>query len=201
MASTALSRSPRPTTIRSRVTCAIQALVKDRRGATAVEFALVSSMLIFTILFIMTIGLILYLNQVLDYATTKAARQIMIGAVQKAGTSQSNFRTQVVCSYLPAAMNCSDVIVNVQTLAEAAQPGGYYSFIRSDQRGLSVPALSNSSAQYSVGVQSSYVYMQVIYPVTFLPSFISTLLSGGATYNGVPAYLAVSTAAFRNENY
>jgi len=179
---------------------AIRALSIDRRGAAAVEFALVSSMLICTILFIMMVGLILYMNQALDYATSKAARQVMTGSVQKNGTNQSDFRTQLLCPYLPTAMSCNNVIVNVQTLAEAAQPGGYYSFVRSDQRGLTIPTLANSGAQYNTGVQQSYVYIQVIYPITFLPGFLANML-GGATYNGSPAYLAISTAAFRNEQY
>ena len=61
--------------------------------------------------------------------------------------------------------------------------------------------LSNSGSKYDPGIQSDYVYLQVIYPITILPSFMSSILSGGATYNGSPAFLAVSTAAFRNENY
>ena len=173
----------------------------DRHGAAAVEFALVSSMLIITILFTMLAGLVLYMTQALDYATSKAARQIMTGAVQKAGVNQSDFRTQIVCSYLPTVMNCDDVIVNVQTLLEAAQPGGYYSFVQSNQQGLIIPTLSNASAKYDVGVQFSYEYVQIVYPITFLPRFIASILSQGATYNNVPAYIAVSTAAFRNEQY
>lgn len=178
---------------------AIRALSIDRRGAAAVEFALISSMLICTILFIMTVGVILYMNQALDYATSKAARQVMTGSVQKSGTNQSDFRTQVLCPYLPAAMSCNDVIVNVQS-SITAQPGWYSSFVRRDLRGLTIPTLANGSAQYDTGVQQSYVYMQVIYPITFLPSFLANVL-GGATYNGSPAYLAMSTAAFRNEQY
>jgi len=203
MPSTALPHSARPGRTPSRVARAIRDLSIDRRGAAAVEFALVSSMLICTILFIMMVGLILYMNQALDYATSKAARQVMTGSVQKNGTNQSDFRTQVLCPYLPTAMSCNNVIVNVQSLAVAAQPGQpgwYYSFVRSDLRGLTIPTLANSGAQYDAGVQQSFVYMQVVYPITFLPGFLAKIM-GGATYNGSPAYLAVSTAAFRNEQY
>jgi Flp pilus assembly protein TadG len=199
MPSTALPHSTPPGRTPSKVARAIRALSIDRRGAAAVEFALISSMLICTILFIMTVGVILYMNQALDYATSKAARQVMTGSVQKSGTNQSDFRTQVLCPYLPAAMSCNDVIVNVQS-SITAQPGWYSSFVRRDLRGLTIPTLANGSAQYDTGVQQSYVYMQVIYPITFLPSFLANVL-GGATYNGSPAYLAMSTAAFRNEQY
>ena len=147
----------------------------------------------------MVVGLILYFNQALDYATAKAARQVMIGTVQNAGTSQAAFQT-LVCSNLPAAFNCSNVIVNIQTATEAAQPGGYYAFVNSDQSALIIPTLSNSSAQYSLGSQGSYEYLQVIYPITFIPAALASYL-GRATYNGSAAYLAISTAAFRNEQY
>lgn len=147
----------------------------------------------------MLVSVILYYNQALDYATNRAARQIMIGAAQGAGTTQAAFQTQV-CSYLPTAFSCADVIVNVQTATEAAQPGGYYSYVNSSQTALVIPTLSNASAQFSPGQQGSYEYIQVIYPITFIPKMFASIL-GGATYQGSPAYLAVSTAAFRNEQF
>ena len=89
----------------------------------------------------------------------------------------------------------------MQTVAEAAQPAGYYALVNGDQSGLIIPSLSNAGAQFNPGNQGSYVYLQVIYPVTFLPAFVAKLLGANATYNGAAAYLAVSTAAFRNEQY
>ena len=171
-----------------------------RSGATAVEFGFVGMMLIMTILFIMVAGLIVYYNQALDYATSKAARQIMIGAAQTNAVSQSTFRTQYVCGNLPAVFNCANVIVNVQTATEASQPGGYYSFVNSNQTALTIPTLSNAAASYALGTQGSYEYLQVIYPIPFIPAVFSSIF-GKATYNGAPTYLAISTAAFLNEQY
>lgn len=173
---------------------------RDRSGSAAIEFAIVSGMLISAILFVMVVGLILYIDQALDFATARAARQIMTGYVQKNGVSQSAFRTQYLCPALPSTMSCNDVIVNVQTLVEAAQPGGYYQFVNGGQTALLTPALSNTGASFNPGIQASFVYVQVVYPVTLLPRFMASLF-GSATYNGSPAYLATSTAAFRNEQY
>ena len=178
---------------------------RDTRGAAAVEFALIASMLIFLILFLMTAGFILYLNQALDYAASKAARQVMIGAVQKGNLSQSSFITTDLCPYLPAALSCANVIVNLQTATEAAQPAGYYTYLNnpssSNPSGLIIPTLSNASTQFLPGSQGSYEYLQVIYPITYFPSVFASMFSNGATYNGAPAYLAVSTAVFKNEQY
>lgn len=154
-------------------------------------------MLIPVLLFVMIAGLILYMNQALDYATSKASRQIMTGAAS--GMSQSAFQA-LVCSYLPAAFSCANVIVNVQTVTQGSQPGGYYAYATSNQSWLIVPTLSNASAQYSPGQAGSYEYVQAVYPITFIPSLLSSFL-GGAAYQGSSAYLVVSTAAFRNEQY
>ena len=169
----------------------------DKKGAAAVEFAMVAMLLVLCLLFITFVGLILYLNQALDFATSKAARQVMIGYVQTNGVSQSDFRTTILCPYLPATVSCNDVIVNVQTTTEA---NGYAQFIQANNAGLVIPALSNGSATYSPGGVGDYEYLQVIYPVTFLPSALLKFF-GNATYNGSSAYLLVSTAAFRNEQY
>lgn len=185
----------------SRIRDAVLRLRGDARGAAAVEFALVGSMLVLVIVFVMMIGFLLYIGQALDRATDLASRQIMIGAVQKAGLSQSAFRSSVLCPALPSGISCNDVIVNVQTVTEAAQPTGYYALVNAGQTGLIIPSLSNTGAQFNPGAQGSYVYVQVIYPITILPAFMTSLLGAGATYNGAPAYLAVSTAAFRNEQY
>ncbi|MCW6511573.1 pilus assembly protein [Hyphomicrobiales bacterium BP6-180914] len=159
-----------------------------------------SLIFVLCILLTLSIGLVLFLQQQLDYATSKAARQIMNGTVQQNAYSSTDFRAQVVCSYLPAIFSCSDVIVNVQTVTEGINPGGYYAFLNSDTTGLVIPQLSNGSTQYNVGTQGSYEYLQVIYPITFLPSVVTALLTSH-TYNGSPAYLAMATAAFRNEQY
>lgn len=173
----------------------------DSRAASAVEFAVVALVFVSLLLFLLVCGTIIYLNQVLDFATAKAARQIMIGAVQKAAYSQADFRTKVVCPLLPSSINCDDVIVNLYTLTKAAQPNDYYQFTAgSNASALSIPDLSNATAAYKVGLQGSYQYLLVMYPVTFLPGPITQVLSG-TTYKGAPAFLTVSTAAFMNEQF
>ena len=159
-----------------------------------------SMLFVLTLLMVMSVALVLFLNQQLDTATAVAARQVLNGTVQKAGYGSADFRTNSVCAALPAAFSCPDVIINLQTVD--AKPGstGYYAFVTSGATGLVLPALTNNTPQYSPGVQGSYEYLQILYPITFLPAIVTRLLSN-QTYNGAPAYLAVATAAFRNEQY
>jgi len=172
----------------------------DNRGSVAVEFALVSLTAVMLILFILCGGLILYLNQALDQATTQASRNVMTGAAQTAAISSSDFRAQV-CAGLPRTMTCANLIINLYTVNKEAGPGGFYRFVNADRSGLSLPDLSQGAGQFNLGVRGDYQYLQVIYPITFAPTPILKWLSGGATFNGAPAYLAISTAAFRNEQF
>jgi Flp pilus assembly protein TadG len=177
---------------------AIRRYVRDRRGAAAVEFAFVAGMLILTILFVMTVAMILFINQSVDYAATRASRQIMTGAAQAKSMDQAGFRT-ALCGYLPAMVKCSNVVINLYVVPTGSSPSGYYSFVESDVSGLVIPPLTPGSGQYTLGPRGAYQYLLVVYPITFLPSAFAAILGGAGTFNGAPAYLAVSTAAFRNE--
>ncbi|MDP4002063.1 TadE/TadG family type IV pilus assembly protein [Methylobacterium sp. NEAU K] len=176
----------------------LRTYVHDRGGAAAVEFALVAVLAIMSILFIMTVATILFLNQALDYATTRAARQILTGAAQGGALDQASFKASL-CGYLPAALKCSNLVVNLYVVTPGTSPSGYYAYVKSDVSGLLIPSLTPSSGQYTLGTRGQYQYLLVIYPITFLPSAFASILGGGATYNGAPAYLTISTAAFRNE--
>lgn len=176
--------------------------IENEQGSAAVEFALVGSAFIITLFFIMATALVLYINQVLDNATARASRKILTGDLQSQSTAATleGFK-QSVCGYLPAAFSCNDIIVNLYVVPRSAQPSGYYSFVSSDMNGVIVSNLASGAGVLNVGGRGDYQYLQVIYPITFLPAPISSWLSGGATYNGKPAYLAISAAAFRNEQY
>ncbi len=91
--------------------------------------------------------------------------------------------------------------MNLYKIPQAVQPAGYYSYVKSDMSGLKIPALTPGTGTFDLGTQGDFQYLQVIYPITFLPSGFASILSGGATFNGQAAYLAIATAAFRNEQY
>lgn len=176
--------------------------IENEEGSTAVEFALVGTAFILTLLFVMASSLVFYMNQALDNATARASRQILIGDLQSQSTAAtlSSFR-ESVCSYLPAAFSCGNLVINLYVVPKEVQPSGYYSYVSSNLDGVLVSNLAAGAGHFKLGGRGDYQYLQVIYPIMFLPPQISSWLSGGATYNGKPAYLAVSAAAFRNEQY
>ncbi len=109
-------------------------LINDRRGATAVEFALVGSLFIMTVLFVMVAGAIFYIGEVVDYATTAAARDILTGTAQANSATLGTF-TQSVCNRLPPGIQCNNLVINLYVVPEATQPAGYYAYVKSDLTG------------------------------------------------------------------
>ncbi|MFC6740314.1 TadE/TadG family type IV pilus assembly protein [Methylobacterium tardum] len=101
----------------------MRSFIHDRGGAAAVEFALVAGLFILAILFVMTVATILFINQSLDYATTRASRQIMTGAAQTQSMDQAGFRT-ALCGYLPAVLKCSNVMINLYVVQPGARRAG-----------------------------------------------------------------------------
>jgi Flp pilus assembly protein TadG len=177
----------------------IASFVKGRRGATAVEFALVAVPFLAMMFEIFQNAMFVYFSGALDQATISSARQIMTGSVQNQSLTAAQFRSQILCPALPVAMSCNNVVVNLQTFSEADFPGGFYSFINASQTGIIVPPLDNTKTSFCPGSDGQYVYLQVFYAMPF-PG-IGWLPVVTTTFNGKTVRLVAAAAAFRNEPY
>lgn len=162
---------------------------KDRRGATAVEFALVVGPLIFMIMCCLELALVILVSVTLDNATEMASREIRTGEMTSASTSD-DFR-KLICnnmSWLSGSCLAS-LQVDVRT---------YDSFSLVD---LSTPIkngqFSASTFYYQVGGGSKIQLVRAYYEwplfTPFLKPGLSTLSNGDA--------LITSTAIFRNEPF
>jgi Flp pilus assembly protein TadG len=165
---------------------------KGRRGAAAVEFALVS-IPFFALLFgIIEVGLIYFVATTLEAATNEAAREIRTGQLQSQGTpvTSATFKT-LICNQLSwLGSNCtSNLLVQVQT---------YSSFATITQPSPIVNGQVNqNNMAFSMGGPGDIVLVQAFYQWTVLaPALdnIGTPLNGGKM-------LLTSTAVFRNEPY
>ena len=187
--------------------------VRATGGTTAVEFSLIALPLLFTILFLMYIGFMVYAVQCFDLTAQKVARQIRIGAVQAAQLTQTQFINQIVCPLLPTSFSCSNVIVNLQPVPFTSNtPNSYMAytnFLNINQTALVIPPLQNSSTKYCPGqgqqgqgtnsTPPTYVYLQILYPISLGLSLFSQITT--TTYNGQQVYLVMSTATFLNEPF
>ncbi|MGH6838576.1 MAG: TadE/TadG family type IV pilus assembly protein [Methylocella sp.] len=165
----------------------------------AVEFAMIGLPLTAILLEIFQSGLFVYESGMLNHATQAAARQVMVGGVQNQNLTAAQFSKNYLCSLLPVTIPCGNVIVNLQTLSEAAYPGGFYNFVNGAQTALIIPPLDNSQTSFCPGGSGQYVYLEVIYPMPLIgPAWLPTAKT---TYQGKTVQLVVATAAFKNEPY
>jgi Flp pilus assembly protein TadG len=161
------------------------------KGATVVEFALVSAPFLALLVALFQTVLVFFAERVLDETTEQASRYIMTGEAQQANLTQSGF-ANYVCQNTFALFNCKKFMINVQS---------YNSFSAANTN---TPTLTfNAQGQvtnvwtYSPGNPGDVVIVQVMYqwPVVLGPlGFNLSNVSNGNR-------LLISTAAFRNEPF
>ena len=168
-----------------------------RRGAVAIEFALVGIPFFMLILGIMTVGFVLFCSSTLDSATQRAARQIMVGSSQNSSLTAAQFRTNVLCPFLPTTMfDCTKVVVDLQTVTESKEPTDWYDFVKPNSSSLIAPPLDNSQASFCMGAGNAYQVLRVVYP---LPSYLAAFASSPSVVQG--QFIVQATAAFKNEPF
>lgn len=165
----------------------------DRRGATAVEFAMLAIPLIAILMAALQTAIIFFFGQALQTLTASAARQIMVGSAQNKGyTTLAAFKTNVVCVTAPTAFPCSGLMVDVQSASSFSSLSTTPITITYDANGNPTNTFS-----YAPGTQGSAVIVRVMYD---WPVFGGPLGIGLANQsNGT--HLLVGTAVFKNEPY
>ena len=174
----------------------------DVRGVVAVEFAMIGMLIIELILETMQGGLTLYQQGEIERVTALASRQVLVGTSGSGSMTAAQFAQQVICPTLSKAMTCSNVVVDSQTVSEAAQPGGFYTFVKSDLSNLVAPPTNQGSASFCTGASGAVVYMRVTYLAPAIsPAFRAYASATGSTVNGVLVHPVTAYAAFRNEPF
>jgi Flp pilus assembly protein TadG len=166
---------------------------KDTRGVVALEMAIVSPLLIIAIIFLMEMGIDFYFQEVLDYATETAARQIQTGHAQNAGTSTTSaqFVTNVMCPLVNGLLSCGSIMVNVSVVPDF-YTGSTYTLPTTSGK-LNKNGFSYCNVGPAELVQVNAVYMA---PALLLSFFTNTVSFGGS-----PSIAIKSTAAFMTEQY
>lgn len=174
-----------------RIARATQRLSMDRRGAVAMEFALISIPLAALMIAILQTSLTYFAQQNLEMAAEKSVRQLMTGEAQSAGMTQAQFKT-LVCSKIPTFMKCANVMVDVQQATA-------FSDITTGAPTLTYDSSGNVSNtwKYAPGTQGAINVVKVMYvwdvqkgPLGF---DLSTMSSGKR--------LLIVTSVFKTEPY
>jgi Flp pilus assembly protein TadG len=176
-----------------------RAFFRCRKGATAVEFALVAAPFLALLVAIIQAALVFFASRVLDEVTEEASRNLMTGQAQQGGVTQANFLTNNVCggtntsALVSALFTCANIMVNVQNYADFASAN------------TSSPTLTFNNGRvtntwsYNTGNPGDIIVVQLIYiwPIVLGP--LSMNLSTPNLPNG--SRELVSTAVFKSEPY
>jgi Flp pilus assembly protein TadG len=173
----------------------LRAFIRDSKGATVVEFALIATPFLVLIAGLIQTFLLFFAQSVLENAVRASTRQIMTGQVQTADASlgmtagQAAFQ-QTVCNNANVLFTCAGLMVDVQVANNwsSANTG--------------MPPLSYNSSgqvsnawQFNPGNAGDIVVVRVMYlwPVFFGP----LAFNWGNQANGTREIMA--SAAFQNE--
>lgn len=168
----------------------------NRKGATSVEFALVSVPFFGTLFAIIETAFSFFAAQTLETALSDATRKIFTGQVQgnAAITTADQFRDTVMCDpanrLLPVFIDCTQVKVDVRTvtsfnLASLTKPvvNGVY---------------DTSDFKYDPGAAGSIVVARAVYPQ---PIYVSLLGTAGTIDLSGRKRILLASATFRNEPF
>ena len=184
---------------------------RDDRGATALEFAIVSVPYIGIMFAILYSAVAYYYSTSIDSAVQNIANQIRGGTIQLKGLSLSTFINNYLCPALPTTIDCSKLAVS--TYAINCGSGdcwtGAYDYVMNMSNAYNCctwqwqaadrapPYADKSLTSWNVGAAGNSVYLTVVYPVAKLPSLWG--ITGTQTISGQPVIAITSTAIWIND--
>jgi Flp pilus assembly protein TadG len=166
---------------------------RAERGATAVEFALISLPMLVMIFGLLELAMVFLVTTALDSATQAASRQIRTGAFQNSGqTSMQDFKNLVCQRMTWLQGECqSNLFLDVQTFSN-------YSSLATAKTA-DTSAFDPNSLCFRVGAPTDIVLVRVYFQWGLItPLLVPAFENMGG---GSGKRLLSSTTAFRNEPY
>ena len=159
-------------------------LARDRRGVSAVEFAIVGPLFMLFIGMIFENGILLFQQSILDNATARASRLIRTGQIQLAGTGATSFTTEL-CTQVGVIIPCASLQYKVSA---AAAFSSLSTTVATNGAGV-----LTGNGTFSPGTSGQDVVVQVAWNRPYIIPWVGNLVNpGGGSF-------MTSTYAFRNE--
>jgi len=177
---------------KARTGAILSGLVASRRGATAVEFAMVAFPFFMLLFGVLELGLLFMASTAIDAATTGVARQIRTGQFQaSASNSAVDFKTAVCngMSWISTADCMTNMSLDVRTFPNFAA----ISVTPPVKNG----AIDQTQLTFDAGASCDIVLVRAFYPWTLL----APVLEPGLPNLGANKRLLTTAVAFRNENW
>jgi Flp pilus assembly protein TadG len=156
------------------------AFVNDRRGATAVEFALVAAPFLGLLFALIHTFLVFFAQQLLESVVPQSSRQILTGQVQSQQLTKDAFH-QIVCDKVVILFNCSGLMVDVQVASSWSSADTSAPTLTYDAHG------QVTNMQFNPGNPGDIVVVRVMY---LWPVFM---------FSSQGSQMIMATAAFQNE--
>ena len=170
---------------------AVSRLLRDDRGAIAVEFAMVALPFIFMIMAVFELALVFTVSTTLDSATAKAARQIRTGQLQTAGGATATTFVAQICANLGwLESQCADNLsVDVRTFPSFQNV--------TTTTPVTAGVFQPGSLVFNMGNAGDIVMVRAYYQWTLITPF----LNGGLQPLANGKKVITATTTFRNEPY
>jgi len=174
-----------------------------RRGATALEFAILAFPFFLLLLFLFELGLDFYVQLALDYAVQEGARKLQTGA-GNAASSSDIFKNDCMCPPVAAFLNCSQLTLNVFPVPNTSPGVGTGDFYTNAQAGAGSLPISNGTLNtgawnLTTGSGSQLMFMQAIYTSV---SVVGLLLPQMSAVSGSGhVHVTTSSIGFINEPF
>lgn len=150
----------------------LRGFIRQERGSTAVEFAIVGVPFVFMMIGLIEISLMYTANSLLQDATGDAARKIRTGQVQQTqGDPEAMFRDQL-CDTAQTFLSCDKIQYEVITL-----PGGF-SDVEDNPPTFNAEGDLESQG-FSPGGSNDVVLIRTVYRYPLMTPFIGPLLADG----------------------
>ncbi len=161
-----------------------------RKGATAVEFALIASPFFFLLFAIIEITMVFFTSTALEHASSEVARKVRTGELQSAGASNADFVNQV-CAEMSSLIACSgNINVDIRTFVD------FGDVTTSNPIGVD-GNLDANSFQFDPGNAGDIVLVRVFYSWKLNTPMIGSVFSNLSGNKR----LIISSMAFRNEPF
>ncbi len=163
---------------------------RARKGATAVEFALIATPFFFLMFAIVEITMVFFTSTALEQASMEIARKVRTGEFQASGASNADFVNQV-CTKMNALIACNgNVSVDVRTFVDF---GNVAVSNPIDNKG----NLDTNAFQFKPGNAGDIVLVRVFYTWQLNTPMIGNVFANLAGNKR----LIVSSVTFRNEPF
>ncbi len=171
----------------NRMTSGLLHYLRNDRGVTAVEFALVAAPFLYLLVGILEVGAMFVANVMLDHGAMEASRRVRTLELQSTGGSASDFK-KLVCDSTFGILNCaSNMYVDVETY------DGFQDVTQNNP--IKNGALDQAQLNFVPGGAGSIVVAKVYYEWPILTPYFGALWGN----LGGNKRLLESAVAFRNE--